>query len=199
MCVFCSCMVVNWSSVHGPWGFNHSQRVSDTKRIFELSSRTAYCNISFSGSPAGLTHTDTIQVRSNPLLWSGSRRTLIQLETATSCVSYFLRRHVGCIPEQVPHFNLLLQFATWWMLLAAHPIHKRSPKKKFLLSLKGFLQKSLQSSNLYTAPQNGHLFRLAGQGRLNLLELLESTSRLPRPATDWQGCCPCSYLASVYC
>ena len=57
ICAFCSYIVVNRSWVDGPCRFNHLQRVSDMKLTFEWSSRTAYCNISLSGSPTGLTHT----------------------------------------------------------------------------------------------------------------------------------------------
>ena len=126
----------------------------------------------------------TIIVWSNPLFWYGIWHTLIQFEkTALFCVRS-LWRQVGCICEQVLHLDLALQFAIWWLLLAAHPMHKHSWKKKSFLSLKGFLQKSLKSSNLCTAPQNRQMFTLAGPEWLGLLALLESASRLPRPTTD---------------
>ena len=45
--------------------------VSDMKLTFEWSSRTAYCNISLSGSPTGLTHTDNHSViKSSVLIWN---------------------------------------------------------------------------------------------------------------------------------
>lgn len=183
MCVlFLHC--VNRSWVDGPCRFNHLQRVSDMKMTFEWSSRTAYCNISLSGSPTGLTHTDNHSViKSSVLIWNLTY-TLIQFEkTALFCVCS-LWRQVGCICEQVLHFDLALQFAIWWLLLAAHPMHKHSWKKKSFLSLKGFLQKSLQSSNLCTAPQNRQLFTLAGPEWLGLLALLESDSRWSRRTAD---------------
>lgn len=75
----------------------------------------------------------TIIVWSNPLFWSGIWHTLIQFEkTALFCVRS-LWRQVGCICEQVLHLDLALQFAIWWLLLAAHPMHKHSWKKKSFL------------------------------------------------------------------
>ena len=61
--------------------------VSDMKLTFEWSSRTAYCNISLSGSPTGLTHTDNHSViKSSVLIWNLTY-TLIQFEkTALFCV-----------------------------------------------------------------------------------------------------------------
>ena len=61
-------------------------------------------------------------------------------------------------------------------LTATQPIHKRS---RFLLSLKGFLQKSVQSSNLCFAPQNRHFVKPFGPGSFDLLELVGSDLPLP--------------------
>ena len=136
-------------------GWTVQKRVSDTKLTFEWSSRTACCKISLSGCPTGQTHTGTIMVWSNPLLCLGIRHTLIKFEMAASSSASSLWRYVGCVPEHylILHFNLSLQFATWWLLLAAQPIHKRLRKRKSLFSLEVFLQKSVQSSNLCITKQ----------------------------------------------
>ena len=104
---------------------------------------------------------------------------------ALSCVSS-LWRHVGCVPEHVLilHFNLSLQCATWWPLLAAQPIHKRLRKKKSPLSLNVFLQKSVHSSNLCFVPQNRHFVEPFGPGFFDLLELVGSDLPLPPPLAD---------------
>ena len=182
ICAFCSYIVVNRSWVDGPCRFNHLQRVSDMKLTFEWSPRTAYCNISLSGSPTGLTYTDNHSViKSSVLIWNLTHTHTIR-ENCTVLCSFSVRAD-GMHCEQVLHFDLALQFAIWWLLLAAHPMHKHSWKKKSFLSLKGFLQKSLQSSNLCTAPQNRQMFTLAGPEWLGLLAL-ESVSRLPRLTAD---------------